>query len=307
LRLLRRLHPDVIHTVTIKPSLYVGILARALGIKELVIAVSGLGLVFVSKGPFALLQKWAVELLYKAVISPKHTQLIFQNETDLVTLQNIVKLDLNNIHLIKGSGVDLKEYKYTDEPIEEKLIVSLAARLLKEKGIYEFIRAAEMISESEFSDLISFKLIGAPDLENPNSVLPEEWEEWQQSEIVECLGFRKDVSRIFSESNVVVLPSYYGEGLPKVLIEAAACGRAIITTDSPGCRDAILEGETGILIPARDPIALRDAILKLATNRHLVTKMGIAGREYAEKTFSVESVVSLHLEIYKSTLNRSNN
>jgi len=302
LRLLIRLRPDVIHAVTIKPSLYVGIFARVLGIKKLVIAVSGLGLVFVSKGRFALWRKWLIELLYKIAVNPKHTRLIFQNETDAATLQAIVRADLRNISLIKGSGVDLAEYKYTEQPVTEKMVVSLAARLLREKGIYEFIRAAEIISQSDFSDSISMRLIGAPDLENPNSILPEEWETWKKSGIVDCLGFRADISALFSQTNIVVLPSYYGEGLPKVLIEAAACGRAIITTDCPGCRDSILDGETGIIIPAKDPIALSNAILKFAKNKLLVRNMGMAARKYAEKTFSVDSVVSLHLGIYESIL-----
>lgn len=302
--LLRRLRPDVIHAITIKPSLYVGIIARALGMKELIIAVSGLGLVFVSKGCFALLRKWIVKLLYKLAVNPKHTRLIFQNKTDLATIQNIVNPNPKNVYLIKGSGVDLAEYKYTNEPLEEKLVVSLASRLLKAKGIYEFIRAAEILGKSEFADLISFRLIGVPDIENPDSILQEEIEVWRQSGIVDYLGFRKDMSKVFSETNIVVLPSYYGEGLPKVLIEAAACGRAIITTDCPGCRDAILDGITGVLVPAKDSLALSNAILRLAKNRALVTQMGRAGRKYAEKTFSVNSVVSDHLDIYMNLMGK---
>lgn len=300
LSLLRRLRPDVIHAVTIKPSLYVGIMARILGIKKLIIAVSGLGHVFVSKGFFAFIRKWIIEFLYKIAVNSKHTRLIFQNKNDLETIQNITKPISKNVYLIKGSGVDLSEYKYTNEPAEEKLVVSLAARLLKPKGIYEFVRAAEIISKSEFADLILFRLIGIPDTENPESILPEEIESWKQSGIVECLGFRDDMSKVFSETNIVVLPSYYGEGLPKVLIEAASCGRAIITTNCPGCRDAILDEITGILIPPKDSLALSNAILKLAKNRTLITQMGKAGRRYAEKTFSVNNVVSVHLDIYKS-------
>lgn len=304
-KLLRRLRPDVIHTITIKPSLYVGMIARALGMKGLIIAVSGLGLVFVSGGVGALLRKWIVVSLYKTAVNPKHTRLIFQNETDLGTIQNIVKPHPKNVHLIRGSGVDLTEYKYTNEPVESRLVVSLASRLLKTKGIYEFIRAAEIVGKSEFADRISFRLIGVPDVENPDSILPEEIEVWRRSGIVDCLGFRQDMTKVFSETNVVVLPSYYGEGLPKVLIEAAACGRAIITSDCPGCRDAVLDGVTGVLIPPKDPLALSNAILGLARNRGLVTQMGRAARKYAEKTFSIDSVVSDHLDIYENVLGKT--
>jgi glycosyltransferase involved in cell wall biosynthesis len=304
-KLLRSLRPDIIHTVTIKPSLYAGLVARLLGIKNLVVAISGLGLVFVDKGWFASIRKSLVKLLYKSAIDSKYTKLVFQNMSDYETLREFVKFDSKNHYLIKGSGVDLTEFSYTEPPAGDKFIVSLAARLLKEKGIYDFIAAAEIVRETEYSDLISFRLIGEPDLQNPNSVLPEEWDEWRESGIVDCLGFRSDVNKLFSATNIVVFPSYYGEGLPKVLIEAAACGRAVITSDSPGCRDAVLDGETGVIVPVKDPLALSQAILMFAENRGLAEKMGKAGREFANMTFSLDSVVSLHMKIYKGILDSS--
>ena len=305
IRLLRSLRPDVVHAVTVKPVLYTGMLTRLLGIKRLVIAISGLGLVFVDKGWRASMRRLLIKLLYKSAIDLKHTKIIFQNMSDYEILREVVKFDSNNHYLIKGSGVDLREFSYTEPPGGDKFIVSLASRLLKEKGIYDFIAAAEIVKETEYSDLISFRLIGELDLQNPNSVLPEEWDEWRESGIVDCLGFRSDVNKLFATTNIVVLPSYYGEGLPKVLMEAAACGRAVITTDSPGCRDAVLDGKTGVIVPVKDPLVLSQAILVFAKTRGLATKMGKAGREFANTTFSIDSVVSLHMKIYKSLVESS--
>jgi glycosyltransferase involved in cell wall biosynthesis len=304
-KLLRFLRPDIIHAVTVKPILYSGIITRLLGIKNLIVAISGLGLVFVDKGWRASIRRCLIKLLYKLAIDTKYTKIIFQNMSDYEILREVVKFDSNNHYLIKGSGVDLREFSYTQPPGGDKFIVSLASRLLKEKGIYDFIAAAEIVKETEYSDLISFRLIGELDLQNPNSVLPEELDEWRESGIVDCLGFRSDVNKLFASTNIVVLPSYYGEGLPKVLMEAAACGRAVITTDSPGCRDAVLDGKTGVIVPVKDPLVLSQAILVFAKNRGLAKKMGKAGREFAKATFSIDSVVSLHMRIYKGILDSS--
>jgi glycosyltransferase involved in cell wall biosynthesis len=300
--LIRQVNPDIIHAVTIKPSLYAGFLSKILRIKNIVLAVSGLGLVFVDKGWRATIRKWFIKNLYKLAIDKTCTKLIFQNRSDLEVIRNIVNIRDENFFLITGSGVDLSEYRYTPQLEGEKFIITLASRLLKEKGIYDFIRAIEIIKASERSKLIEFKLVGEPDLENPNSILPFELENWKKAGLVDYLGFRSDISTIFSQSNVIVLPSYYGEGLPKVLIEAAACGRAVITTDTPGCRDAILAGQTGVLVPPNSPSDLCNEILKLEENRHLSERMGLAGRALAERTFSIDYVISDHLKIYKSFL-----
>jgi glycosyltransferase involved in cell wall biosynthesis len=130
-------------------------------------------------------------------------------------------------------------------------------------------------------------------------VTSEELVSWKEEGVVELLGFRNDIDEIFSNSHIVTLPSFYGEGLPKVLIEAAACGRAVVTTDNPGCRDATTPGETGLLVLVRDAVALADAIQRLIEDAQLRVAMGLAGRRLAEKVFDIRKVVAAHIEIYR--------
>lgn len=172
----------------------------------------------------------------------------------------------------------------------------MACRLLKDKGVYEYIEAAKLVKEKYPS--VDFLLIGTPDIENPNSVMLHEIEKWANDGIVKYLGHRTDIAEIFSQSNIVCLPSFYGEGVPKVLIEAAACGRAIVTTNNPGCKDAIIDGQTGLCVPIKNSQALAGAIISLIEQPELRRKMGIAARDFAEQEFDVNSVVDKHMSIY---------
>ena len=144
-----------------------------------------------------------------------------------------------------------------------------------------------------------FWLVGEPDPGNPASVKEEELFAWRSEGMIELLGHRHDIISLFAQSSIVVLPSYR-EGLPKVLIEAAACGRAVVTTDVPGCRDAVVKDETGILVLPRDAVALADAIQHLLEDSDLCQRMGQAGRKLAEEKFAIEKVVSAHMEIYRN-------
>lgn len=301
-RLIKTLRPDVIHAVTSKPNLYAGMAAKILGISNVVLAVSGLGLVFVAAGWRARVRRSLVLMMYRIAINPQQTRFVFQNESDKYILDSALPLHEINLSLIRGSGVDLDEYSYTEQSGDGKFVVCMASRLLREKGVYDFIAAAYMIAESESGAQIQFQLVGDVDTENPSSVSKKELRKWSADGVVDCLGFRSDIPRIFSEANLVVLPSYYGEGLPKVLIEAAACGRAIITADCPGCRDAVIPGKTGLIVPPRNASALATAILQLFNDRDLVSNMGREGRRYAEETFSIHAVVSEHLTIYDAMM-----
>jgi glycosyltransferase involved in cell wall biosynthesis len=298
-RLLKLVKPSIVHAVTIKPVLYGGIAAKISGIHAVVSAVSGLGLVFVASGFKAKLRKFLVKLLYKAAFSNKRLAVIFQNPVDRLTLLNAVSLKADQCIMIKGSGVDLNEYKSIPE-IDQTPVVVMAARLLREKGVYVYIDAIKEIKRRGIS--ARFLLVGEPDIGNPNTVTRSELDEWRESGIVELLGFREDIADIFSSSNLVVLPSFYGEGLPKVLIEAAACGRAIITTDNPGCAEAVINGVTGLIVSTKNSLELANAIQCLIENPELRRKMGTEARIYAEKEFDVRSVVDKHLAIYKELM-----
>jgi glycosyltransferase involved in cell wall biosynthesis len=300
-RVFKQVKPDLVHAVTIKPVLYGGIVARILGIKNMVYAVSGLGLVFVAEGFTAKLRKLIVTGLYRFALDIKNFKVIFQNPVDKDVLKKAVGLKEESCVLIKGSGADLTTYRVVPEPSDIPIVV-MAARLLKEKGIYQFVDAARILKAKGIE--VKFQLVGEPDPGNPNTVTASELERWSKEGVVEMLGFRDDIPKIFAESNIVVLPSFYGEGLPKVLIEAAACGRAIVTTDNPGCAEAVVDGVNGFIIPIRNTPALADAIEKLVDNSELRKCMGAAGRELAEKEFNVDAVVAKHLTIYKELIMR---
>lgn len=300
-RLFKQIQPDLVHLVTIKPYLYGGIAARLAGVPAVVSAVAGLGILFSGQGFKNKLLRSLLYPLYKFAFGHKSQTAIFQNPNDRDLLVNWGVLDSQKTTLIRGAGVDLVDYPFVDEPSSVP-IISFAARLLKDKGVLEFVEASRLLKQRGVET--RFWLVGDPDPGNSNTATQAQLDEWQQAGLVECLGYRTDIASLFAQSNIVSLPSYYGEGLPKVLIEAAACGRAVVTTDHPGCRDAIEAGLTGVLVPVRDAEALADAIQELIVNPEKRKKMGKAGRELAVREFAIEKVVDAHLAIYDELLTK---
>ncbi|MFY8327029.1 glycosyltransferase family 4 protein [Pseudoalteromonas sp. ZZD1] len=295
--------PRIIHAITIKPVLYTGLALKTVTKNiPFVAAISGLGYVFTAKTARAKLTKFIASVFYKIALSQKYKTVIFQNTSDEEILTLITKLKATDKTLIKGSGADLSVYTYQPESTNTPVKIVMACRLLKEKGVYQYIDAAKIIKEKYPNT--EFLLVGTPDLENPNTIRQSEINRWAEKRVITYLGHRNDIPAVFADSNIVCLPSFYGEGVPKVLIEAAACGRSIVTTDNPGCRDAVIEGETGFTVPIRDAIALATAILKLIEKPELRVTMGAKARVFAEKEFDVNSVVNKHFEIYNNLLGR---
>ena len=292
--LLRRLRPDILHLVTIKPVLYGAIAARLCSIYGVVCAVSGLGFVFTSKSKKNLPIRFLVSWLYRAAFGKENLRVIFQNPDDRDVLLSIRALNSSKVRMIRGSGVDLAMYQARPEPLGAP-IVCFAARLLRDKGVFEYVAAVRLLQERGVT--ASYRLVGDPDPGNPSSLTASDIETVRQEGLVEVIGFRDDIADIFASSHLVVLPSYR-EGLPKVLVEAAACGRAVITTDVPGCRDAIDPGETGLLVPMKSVTGLADAMQRLIEDGELWRRMGAAGRMLAEREFAIEKVVQQHLDIY---------
>jgi glycosyltransferase involved in cell wall biosynthesis len=298
-RLFRKLHPDLVHLVTIKPVLYGGIAARLAGVPGVVAAVSGLGFVFFAKGIKAAVIGTLVAGMYRLALGKRNLKVIFQNPDDCETMLQATGLRRDKVVMIKGSGVNLSEY--TVKPMPKGVpVVVMAARLLRDKGAQEFVQAAKLLKDRGVS--AHFWLAGSPDAGNPASINEAELSDLRSAKVVEMLGHRNDMAQVFAKSNIVVLPSYYREGLPKVLIEAAACGRPVVTTDMPGCRDAIEPEVTGILIPSRDAVALADVIQRLLLDAELCEQMGRSARQLAEREFSIEKVVSTHLEVYRKLM-----
>ncbi|MCS3802724.1 glycosyltransferase involved in cell wall biosynthesis [Chromobacterium alkanivorans] len=303
-RVMKAVKPDLVHLVTIKPVLLGGLAARMAKVPAVVAAISGLGFVFLDVGIKAALRRLIVSRFYAIALGHKNLKVIFQNKDDQTRVCRMSGLGSNSIELIRGSGVDLEQYRVKELPSGTPIVI-LAARLLKDKGVQEFIEAARLLSRSEYAPKHGVRcvLVGEPDPENPSSVTPEALELWREEGVIEVWGRRSDMADVLASATVVVLPSYR-EGLPKVLIEAAACGRAIVTSDVPGCRDAIEPDVTGILVPARQVEPLAKAIKYLLDRPSLCAEMGGAGRRLAEQAFDVHSVVEEHMRIYRQLVER---
>lgn len=295
-----RLRPDLVHLVTIKPVIYGGIAARLARVPAVVTAIAGLGF-FASedKGLVGSLRRYLVKNLLRCALGHPVQSIIFQNAHDRHQVLSIAPISSQRTHLIYGSGVDLAACPYLPEP-EGVPVVAMASRLLREKGVLEFVTAARLLRKRGVR--ARFWLIGQPDLANSGSVTHDELFEWKAEGVVECIGFSTDVPSLYAQSHIVTLPSFYGEGLPKSLIEAAACGRAVVTTDMPGCRDAIKPNSSGLLISPRNADALADALERLIHDTSLRQSMGRAGRALAEREFGIEKVTDSHLQIYRELL-----
>lgn len=293
--LVKETKPDVIHLVTIKPVIYGGLISRILKVKNVVAAIPGLGSIFTNPDWKAKLIKPIISQLYKQSLSHPNMAIIFQNESNRSIIETITNIDRNKTYLIPGSGIDLAKYKPNSKKDNKTITVTMASRLLYSKGVLEFIEASKAVKHNH----VIFQLAGTPDPDNRYSVSEADFEEWKTKDHVKILGHIEDIPSLLEQSDIFILPSYYGEGLSKALIEAAACGLAVITTDMPGCRDAIIPNITGLLIPPRDTTALVSAIEKLVNDDDLRKNMGDAGRKLAEERYSIEQVVATHLAIYQ--------
>jgi glycosyltransferase involved in cell wall biosynthesis len=297
-RLINKVKPDVLHLVTIKPVLYGGIASRFTSVKKVVAAVSGLGTLFLAQGIKADLKRKVGIGLYSLALRSKKTTVILQNPDDKQLLIDLKAVKVEQTKLIRGSGIDLSAFKAFSESLTGVPVVTFAARLLFDKGLAEYIDAIKILNKKGV--IANYQIIGDLDSGNSTSATVKDVEEWQSIANLKVLGYQKDMAKVFRDSNIIVLPSYR-EGLPKVLIEAAACGRAVITTDVPGCRDAIEKNKTGLLVRAKESQDLANAIERLVTDSKLRVKMGIAGRQLAEREFAIEKVVEQHLSIYQQT------
>lgn len=295
-RLMKRLTPDMVHLVTVKPVIYGSFAARLARVPAVVAAISGLGYAFTNNHFKARCLRQFIMKLYKHVFRHKNIHVIFQNNDDKNTLLSIGVLKKNQTTLIRGSGVDLTQYYHTHEPTSSPLIVMMAARLIRDKGVFEYIEAVKILKQQGIQ--ARFWLAGLPDPGNPTSIDEKQLQTWIDNNDIEYKGYCQDIPLLLSQVNVVVLPSYR-EGLPRFLAEAAACGRATVTTDVPGCREAIIPNKTGLLANVRDSKSLADTINILLTDHSLRNSMGTEGRRLAEQEFNISKIVDAHLQIYR--------
>ena len=296
-RLYRRIRRTVIHHVTSKPIILGSLAARLTSDAVIINAVSGLGYAFVSRDVQARLVRWPMMLGYKLALLSKKSTFIFQNVADRDELCWLGRAPARSV-LIRGAGVDLDRFRRLPEPAGD-LMVLLPARILRDKGVVEFCEAARIVRAVRPE--ARFILAGRIDPGNPSGIDPQELSEHCALTGVEWVGSHPDMSKLMVRASVVCLPSYR-EGLPKSLIEACAAGRAIVTTDVPGCRDVVRHGYNGLLVPPRDPCALAEAILELLADPASREQLGRNGRLRAELEFDVRRIVSQTLDVYRAAL-----
>lgn len=300
IKLYRRLRPDLVHHVTIKPIVYGGLAARITRVPAVVSAVTGLGYLFSETGSFPSLIKGLAVQLYRHALHHPNSAVIFQNADDRQVLAAHGILSKGKDVLIRGSGVDLQVFNAPLRPCNKRLTVLMASRLLWQKGVGRFVAAARILRSEGLN--ARFLLAGAPDGGNPDSIAVSVLQDWHKEGVVEWLGFRRDIPDLFAMAHVVVFPSTYREGVPKVLLEAAASGRPIVASDIPGCREVVQHGVNGFLVNPNDVHTLACRIRELLTDDALRLRMGAKGREKAFAEFSSDVVVDRHLALYDQLL-----
>jgi glycosyltransferase involved in cell wall biosynthesis len=292
--LYRRLRPDVVHHITIKPVIYGGWAARLARVPLSVSTISGLGFVFIDQGMRAALRRAVVLRMYRAAFSYGPSTVIFQNEFDRDVFLRARVVRPSQCRIVRGPGVDVEMFYATEEPEGPPKVV-LPARILRDKGVGEFVEAAERLRKN--GSRARFLLAGGLDEGNPTCISKDEIRRWTEKGSVEWLGHVSDVAALFRSCHIVCLPSYR-EGFSKALLEASSSARPVVTTDVPGCRDVVAQGQNGILVPPRDGMALAAALDRLLASKELRDRMGAAGRQRVLAQFSERQIVGEVFALY---------
>jgi glycosyltransferase involved in cell wall biosynthesis len=296
----RRERPDIVHHVAMKPMLYGSFAAKIAGVPRVVNAPTGLGFVFVSLRPKARLLRMVIGSGFKMFLSRQGSRLIIQNRDDrsMFIRSRFIREDL--IRMIRGSGVDTDVFRPAHRQCSPP-VIALVSRMLWDKGVGEFVGAAQLLKNRGVEG--RFVLVGDSDSENPNGVPRPALMEWDRQRAIEWWGRRDNMAETYGQVSIACLPSYR-EGLPKSLLEAAACGLPIVTTDVPGCREVVRQGENGLLVPVKSTVELADALQALIENQELREKMGIRGREIALNEFAEKKVVDQTMAVYGELFGR---
>lgn len=297
-KLFRREKPDIVHLVGLKTMLWGSIACRLTRVKAIISAVCGLGVLFDDKHAQSFMTQIILKVL-RITHNKKNLKIIFQNNDDKATFLNAKVINKEQCAFTNGSGINLqKNYDYTLEPLEGPIKIIFTARMVEDKGTLVLIDAAKKL-ESEYKGKVQFLLCGGLD-SNPNGITKEALESLCDGEYIQWLGYRNDVLDLLKQSHIMAFPSWYREGLPKSVIEAEAIGRPVVTTDSVGCRDTVIDGKNGFIIPIKDSDALANALKKLIDNPELRQTMGKNAREFAANRFDIKDVVQIHLDLYNS-------
>ncbi len=281
-RLFRRERPDVVNPMTIKPVLYGGVAAQITGVPRVVSNITGRGYVLVSDEFKARLLRPLTLALYRLILRSPRQQVLFENELDLNYFLRQRLLHPKQGHLLTGLGVDLERFHPTAHTSEVPLAL-FAGRFLREKGLEELVEAGRILRERGVAFRLA--LAGDVDMGNPVSLERETVQAWVDAGLAEWWGFQPRMEEVYAQADVFVFPSYYGEGMPMSLMEAAACGLPIVATDLPGCRVAVEDGVNGFIVPARDVEALANRLEDLLRSQALRRQMGAMSRQIALQRF----------------------
>jgi glycosyltransferase involved in cell wall biosynthesis len=290
--------PDIVHHVALKPIIYGSIAALLAGVRVRVNALAGLGFIFSTKSMKAKLLRYLIQPLLVVSLRGALCKVILQNPDDVKVLTGI-GVPREAIRLIKGAGVDLKRFDVQSTQIVRPVVI-LAARLLWDKGVGDFVKVSRVLRDLKVD--ARFVLVGDSDLANPSAVPRWQLEAWHQAGDIEWWGHRSDMPEVFGAATIVCLPSTYGEGIPKVLIEAAACGKPLVAYDVPGCREIVRDGENGILVPPGDVIGVVAAVKRLLEDAELRASMGGKSRQMVVDEFSDAIVHAGTLRVYRELL-----
>ncbi|MET1756690.1 glycosyltransferase family 4 protein [Novosphingobium sp. RD2P27] len=286
-RLLKQERPDVVVAYTQKPIIYGGIAARLAGVSSFFPIMSGLGYVFSSEADGRPLLRRVVSRLYRTGVRRAKCLFVFNSDDRSDMLDNGIIDPRQRVLQVPGSGVDTRHY--AEQPLPDgPLTFLMMGRLMRDKGVAEFAEAARELRE--FVPDSRFLLLGRPETENPTGIPAEALSAWQAEGLITLLPETRDVRPVLGSAHVFVLPSFYREGLPRTILEALSTGRPVITTDMPGCREPIVQGVNGLLVPPRDAGALAAAMRSFADHRDCIAVMGKAGRELAVRIYDVDKV-----------------
>lgn len=297
-RIYRRERPDVVHHVALKPIVY-GSMARWFAPVGLTVnAIAGLGFAFIGSTVRARVVQRALKLALRCLLRGRRSRVVVQNADDATVVQTL-GVPKTRVRIIRGAGVDPVRFSVSDEPPGD-VVVTAVSRLLWDKGIGELVEASRLLRERGCAVVV--RLVGAAGDDNPASIPHRTVEGWVRDGLVEWTGHRDDIPAVWREAHIAVLPSYR-EGLPKALLEAAACGRPIVATDVPGCKEIAQRDENALLVPPRDAVSLADAIETLVNDPAMRARFGKASRRLVESNFTEATIAAQTLALYEAGVN----
>lgn len=332
-KIVKAYKPELMHNVAIKPVIYGTIIAKLCGVPYIINALAGLGYLFTvnnNQKKFNLKKIFLQQLvkrIFKFIFHSKNTWVLLQNQDDRDVLLTAGRINNERVRIIPGSGINVDAYKVTTTSLETSkrkesisaitsttseatvvVKIAMVSRMLKDKGVLELIDAIIILRKKNL--IFEVHLYGSEDKENPTSILREQLLAWQKANLIIWHGFSDDINGIYANCHIAVLPSYR-EGLPRTLLEALACGKPIVTTNVPGCKELVRNNFNGILVPARDSIALANALEELILAKDKRESMGKNGREMVEQLFSNnvihKEVLKLYAAVFSSGISHITN